>query len=56
MPEDTLKRGRREQTVIRLLPKIKEAAIKAAADEDRSLSSFIEVVLAERLKNTGRLK
>ena len=42
--------------MIRLLPKVKEAAVQAAADEDRSLSGYIEEVLAERLKKTGYLK
>lgn len=50
------KKRRREQTVVRLLPKVKEAAVRAAADEDRSLSGFIEDALAERLKKTGYLK
>ena len=53
---DGPKKRRREQTVVRLLPKVKEAAVRAAADEDRSLSGFIEDVLAERLKKTGHLK
>lgn len=55
MTDEKPRRRTREQTVIRLLPKIKEAAIKAAADEDRSLSGYIEAVLAERLKKTGYL-
>jgi predicted HicB family RNase H-like nuclease len=55
MTEEPKKR-RREQTMIRLLPKVKEAAVRAAANEDRSLSGFIEEVLAERLKKTGHLK
>jgi hypothetical protein len=42
--------------MIRLLPKVKEAAFRAAADEDRSLSGYIEELLAERLKKTGHLK
>ena len=50
------KKRRREQTMIRLLPKVKEAVIRAAADEDRSLSGYVEEVLAERLKKTGYLK
>ena len=53
---EELKKRRREQAVVRLLPKVKEAAIRAAADEDRSLSGFVEEVLAERLKKTGYLK
>ena len=57
MSEEEPKRRRtREQTMIRLLPKVKEAAMKAAADQDRSLSGFIEDMLQEQLKREGYLK
>ena len=57
MKKDQQTRPRpRQQTMIRLLPKVKQAAFRAAADEDRSLSGYIEELLAERLKETGYLK
>jgi hypothetical protein len=39
----------------RLPVEIKAAAEKAAADDHRSLSSFIEKVLADHLRKTGYL-
>jgi hypothetical protein len=40
---------------VRLPPGIKEAAEKAAAEDTRSLSSFIEKVLTDFLKKNGYL-
>jgi hypothetical protein len=41
---------------IRMRPDVKEAAERAAVDANRSLASFIETVLIERLKKTGHMK
>ncbi len=46
-------RRRREQTMIRLLPRVKRAAHEAAEAEGRSLSGYVEAVLIERLKEKG---
>jgi hypothetical protein len=47
---------RNAQIVIRIQPKLKAAAIKAAKDDVRSLSSLIEKLLTEHLKAKGYLK
>jgi hypothetical protein len=43
------------QVLIRIQPSMKEAAEKAAVDDRRSLSSFIEKLLADHLKKKGYL-
>lgn len=45
-----------ETTTIRLTPEVKAAAIKAAAEADRSLSYLIEMALVEWLRAAGHLK
>jgi hypothetical protein len=40
----------------RIKPSLKGAAEKAAADDDRSLTSLVERVLADYLKKKGYLK
>jgi hypothetical protein len=42
--------------MMRLRPEVKEAAERAAEDANRSLASFVETLLIERLKKTGHLK
>jgi predicted HicB family RNase H-like nuclease len=49
-------RRRRDQTMIRLLPRVKRAAQEAAEAEGRSLSGWIEAALIERLKEKGYFK
>jgi hypothetical protein len=44
------------QLLIRIQPSIKGAAEKAAADDRRSLSSFIEKLLSDYLRKHGYLK
>ena len=46
----------RIQFVMRILPDVKTAAEKAAADNNRSLASYIETILMEQLKKDGYLK
>ena len=41
---------------IRMRPDVKEAAERAAADGNRSLASFIETLLIEKLRKSGHLK
>lgn len=41
------------QFAVRMRPSIKEAGEKAAADENRSLSSLMETLLIEYLKQKG---
>jgi hypothetical protein len=41
---------------IRMRPDVKEAAERAAEEVNRSLASFIETLLIEKLKKTGHLK
>jgi hypothetical protein len=48
--------AQRVQTAIRLRDDVKEAAEKAAANANRSLSSFIETLLIEHLKREGFMK
>lgn len=45
-----------EQVNIRLTPTLKSVAEKAAADEDRTLSNFIERALMDYLRKHGHLK
>ncbi|MGH1588018.1 hypothetical protein ACRBEV_06270 [Methylobacterium phyllosphaerae] len=40
----------------RLPPEVKAAAVKAAKDDTRSVSSFMEKLLTEHLKAKGYLK
>ena len=44
------------QVNLRLSPRLKAAAEKAAADDHRSLTSLIEKLLSEHLKANGYLK
>jgi hypothetical protein len=46
---------RTAQIGLRLAPEVKEAAEKAAADDQRSLSSLIERLLVTHLKKNGYL-
>ncbi|WP_283206834.1 hypothetical protein [Methylobacterium thuringiense] len=41
---------------LRLQPSLKETAERAAADDQRSLTSLVEKVLTEHLKAKGYLK
>lgn len=41
---------------LRLLPSVKAAAEKAAADDSRSVASLVEKLLIEHLKAKGYLK
>lgn len=48
----------REKTAnlnLRLKPELKELAIKAASDDQRSLTSLIEKLLVDHLKDNGYL-
>lgn len=40
---------------LRIAPEIKEAAEKAASDDQRSLTSLVEKLLADHLKDKGYL-
>ena len=44
------------QILLRVRPTLKAAAERAAEDDDRSLSSFIEKVLTDHLRKRGYLK
>lgn len=44
------------QMLVRMKPRVKAAAEKAAADDHRSLTSLIEKLLTEHLKAKGYLK
>ena len=44
------------QILLRVRPTLKAAAERAAEDDDRSLSSFIEKVLTDHLRKGGYLK
>lgn len=50
------KRLKTAQVNLRLVPEMKEAAEKAAADDRRSLTSLIEKLLDDYLKDKGYLK
>jgi hypothetical protein len=52
----TEKRIKTEQVNLRLEPKLKEAAAKAAKDDARSLTSLIEKLLRDHLKQKGYLR
>jgi hypothetical protein len=47
---------RTTQTIIRTKPSVKAAAEKAASDDGRSLSSLIEKLLTDYLREKGYLK
>lgn len=49
------KRLKTAQVNLRILPDLKEAAEKAAADDQRSLTSLIEKLLTDYLKDKGYL-
>ncbi len=51
-----MKAMKSETTTIRLTPEVKAAAIKAASDDNRSLSSLTEIVLTQWLRASGYLK
>lgn len=44
------------QVNLRIRPSLKDAADKAAADDQRSLTSLIEKLLTDHLKRKGYLK
>lgn len=44
------------QFMIRMRPSVKEAADKAAAQENRSLASFVETLLIQVLEQKGFLR
>jgi hypothetical protein len=50
------KRNKTAQVNLRIAPELKAAADKAAADDQRSLTSLVEKLLVEHLKATGYLK
>jgi hypothetical protein len=52
----TEKRIKTAQVNLRLEPKLKAAAEKAAADDHRSLTSLVEKLLTEYLREQGYLK
>jgi hypothetical protein len=51
----SVKRIKTAQVNLRMNPALKEAAEKAAADDQRSLTSLIEKLLTEHLKRKGYL-
>jgi hypothetical protein len=53
MPEKRIKTA---QVNLRIEPKLKETAEKAAADDQRSLTSLIEKLLTDHLRKKGYLK
>lgn len=53
MPEKRIKTA---QTNLRLRPELKAAAEKAASEDSRSLTSFIEKLLTDHLRKKGYLK
>ena len=53
MPEP---RNKTAQVNLRIYPELKNAADKAAADDNRSLTSLIEKLLTDYLKKRGYLK
>ena len=44
------------QVNLRLMPELKKAAEKAAADDQRTLTSLVEKLLTEHLRKTGYLR
>ena len=48
-----VKRLKTAQVNLRIDPKLKEAAEKAAADDQRSLTSLIEKLLTDHLRRKG---
>lgn len=50
------KRLKTAQVNLRIDPKLKDAADKAAAEDQRSLTSLIEKLLTDHLRKTGHLK
>jgi hypothetical protein len=50
------KRLKTAQINLRIDPKLKDAADRAAADDQRSLTSLIEKLLTDQLKKKGYLK
>ena len=52
----TQKRLKTAQVNLRISPSLKQAAEKAAADDQRSLTSLFEKLLVEHLKAKGYLK
>jgi hypothetical protein len=50
-----VKRIKTAQVNLRMNPTLKEAAEKAAADDQRSLTSLVEKLLTEHLKRKGYL-
>lgn len=56
MSEDFLNEAKTAQVNLRLPPKLKELAERAARDERRSLTSLIEHLLVEHLRAKGTSK
>jgi len=52
----TEKRLKTAQVNLRIDPALKAAADKAAANDQRSLTSLVEKLLTDHLKKTGHLK
>ncbi len=50
------KRTKTAQVNLRIMPELKDAADKAATDDQRSLTSLIEKLLTEHLREKGYLK
>ena len=50
------KETKEAQVNLRIKPSLKQAAEKAAADDQRSLTSLVEKLLTEHLKKKGYLK
>jgi hypothetical protein len=49
-------RQKTAQVNLRIRPELKEAAEKAAAADNRSLTSLVEKLLTDHLKKSGELK
>jgi hypothetical protein len=49
------KRIKTAQVNLRILPELKEAAEKAASDDQRSLTSLVEKLLTDHLRGNGYL-
>ena len=52
----TITRNKTAQVNLRFMPQLKAAAEKAAADDQRSLTSLIEKLLTDYLQKNGYMK
>lgn len=51
-----VQRNKTAQVNLRIYPELKDAADKAAADDNRTLTSLVEKLLTDYLKKKGYLK